>query len=124
LDNFSSIGALISTGNMTTKVIKSTKNPATQALNLIALMLELSTPHFGFEKGKFSFKIQALKAFSTESTAPNPVISVDNLKWNVNLNLLLEDIRYPSKISIETLVFFEFNKIIAFFLKKFNRSIE
>ena len=77
--------------------------------NISGLKVELSTPHFGFEKGKFSFKIQALKAFSTESTAPNPVISVDNLKWNVNLNLLLEDIRYPSKISIETLVFYPQN---------------
>ncbi|CAC9604174.1 hypothetical protein [uncultured Gammaproteobacteria bacterium] len=83
--------------------------------NLSGLEVKLSTPHFSFEKGKLSLKINTLKAFAAESlthhskTALNPVVSIDNLRWNINLNSLLEDIYHPNKISIETLVFYSQN---------------
>ncbi|CAB5494645.1 FIG006388: Possible exported protein [Bathymodiolus thermophilus thioautotrophic gill symbiont] len=79
---------------------------------LSGLDVESSVPHFSFKQGKLSLRINTLRAFTAGSLTHrpkaglSPVASIDNLRWDINLNLLWADIYHPNKIFVKTLVFY------------------
>ncbi len=82
-----------------------------QLSELSDLDVKISKPYFDFKNGNISLKIDKLEAFAIEP-APNSsplrgqknlVVVADNLKWELYLYLLFNDIYNPDKISIGVL---------------------
>ena len=82
-----------------------------QLSELSDLDVKISKPYFDFKNGNISLKIDKLEAFAIEP-APNSsplrgqknlVVVADNLKWELYLYSLFNDIYNPDKISIGVL---------------------
>ena len=82
-----------------------------QLSELSDLDVKISKPYFDFKNGNISLKIDKLEAFAIEP-APNSsplrgqknlVVVADNLKWELYLYSLFNDIHNPDKISIGVL---------------------
>ena len=72
-----------------------------QLSELSDLDIKISKPYLDFKNGDLSLQIDKLEALAIGQK--NRVVVVDNLKWEVHLYSLFNDIYNPSKISIDVL---------------------
>lgn len=74
-----------------------------QLSKLSNLDIKISKPYFYFRNGDISLKIDKLEATTVEQK--NLVMTVENLKWELHLYLLFDDLYSSSKISIDVLTY-------------------
>ncbi|SMN12659.1 FIG006388: Possible exported protein [Bathymodiolus heckerae thiotrophic gill symbiont] len=82
---------------------------ATQLSELGDLEITLSDVHFDFKQGYLFLQIDGLNIDTPKQTPHRqnkPIATIDHLKWKIRLNSLINDIYSPSKIFIDTLVFY------------------